>query len=124
MKQTINQTQFINAFQSWDTYKDNFSYDALELLYEYFEDYYSDTGVEMELDVVGICCDYSEMDKAELLQSYNESLIAFLTAGLVTWEEYASLPEDEQDALIDDFLCSKTSFIGYTDNHNFVFADF
>tara|TARA_R110000796_G_scaffold52803_1_gene124337 strand:- start:522 stop:872 length:351 start_codon:yes stop_codon:yes gene_type:complete len=114
MKQTINQTQFINAFQSWDTYKDNFSYDGLVLLYEYFEDYYADTDIEMELDVVGICCDFSEMSIAEFLQAYNPLTISE--------GEFNELSEDEQVSLIDDYLCSETSVVGYTDDKTFVFA--
>ena len=114
MKQTINQTQFINAFQTWDTYKDNFSYHGLELLYEYFEDYYADTSIEMELDVVGICCDFSEMNIAELLQTYNPLTISD--------DEFNELSEVEQVTLIADYLSAETSFIGYTDKKTFVFA--
>lgn len=37
MKQTINKSQFIDAFQS-SQYKDNFSYEGLCMLYDYLED--------------------------------------------------------------------------------------
>tara|TARA_R110000822_G_scaffold9487_2_gene36686 strand:+ start:1633 stop:1983 length:351 start_codon:yes stop_codon:yes gene_type:complete len=114
MKQTINQTQFINAFTTEYCSKDNFSYEGLELLYEYFEDVYSDTGVEMELDVVGICCDFSEMDITEFLQAYNPLTISE--------GEFNDLSENDQVSLLEDYLCSETSFIGYTDNKTFVFA--
>lgn len=55
---------FIDAFKSWDTYKDNFSYYGLIALYEFLTDLEDDTGEELELDVVAICCDYSEYDSA------------------------------------------------------------
>ena len=32
--QTVNESQFIDAFRTWDTYKDNFSYEGLKALYE------------------------------------------------------------------------------------------
>jgi hypothetical protein len=110
MKQTINQTQFINAFTTTYSSKDNFSYEGLELLYEYFEDVYSDTGVEMELDVAGICRDYSELDITEVLRGYSPLVI--------------SSSEDEQAQAIVEYLEYNTIFIGYTDNKTFVFANF
>ena len=114
MKQTINQTQFINAFQTWDTYKDNFSYHGLELLFGWLEELEEDTQFESELDVVGICCDFSEMDITEFLQAYNPLTISE--------GEFNDLSENDQVSLLEDYLCSETSFIGYTDNKTFVFA--
>jgi hypothetical protein len=57
----LTESQFINAFKSWDTYKNNFSYEGLKALYEYFEEVAecSDSGT-YELDVVAICCEYTE----------------------------------------------------------------
>ena len=59
--QRVTESQFIDAFKSWDTYKNNFSYDGLKALYEYFEEVAecNDSGT-YELDVVAICCDYTE----------------------------------------------------------------
>lgn len=108
MKQTINQTQFINAFQSWGAYKDNFSYAGLELLFNYFEEFEADTESEIELDVVAICCEFSEMDITEFLQAYNPLVI--------------SSSEEEQVQAIVEYLEYNTSFIGYTDDKTFIFA--
>ena len=69
MKQTINIFQFRDAFLKSDTYKDNFSYEGLRVLFEYFEELEEDTGQEMELDVVAICCEFQEMDS---VQEFNE----------------------------------------------------
>tara|TARA_R100001594_G_scaffold97565_2_gene131876 strand:+ start:626 stop:973 length:348 start_codon:yes stop_codon:yes gene_type:complete len=66
MKQTINEHQFINAFDK----DENFSYEALELLFKYFEQYEEDTGEEIELDPIAIRCEYVEMSKEELLDQY------------------------------------------------------
>ena len=60
MKQTINEYDFIDAFKSWDTYKNQFSYDGLKAMFEYLEEFEDGTGAEIELDVVAICCDYTE----------------------------------------------------------------
>ena len=35
--QRINEHKFIDAFRTWDTYKNNFSYEGLKALYEELE---------------------------------------------------------------------------------------
>lgn len=70
MKQTINFTTFANAFR--DSSRDGqFSYEALELIYEYIEDYERDTGEEVEFDLVAICCEWAEEDAATLAGMYD-----------------------------------------------------
>lgn len=64
MKKTINEWDFLNAFEDWETYKDNFSGNGLRALYEYLTEYEESTGEEIELDVVAICCEYSEYESA------------------------------------------------------------
>ena len=60
MVQTITESQFIDAFKSWDAYKNQFSYDGLKALFEHLEELEDGTGAKIELDVVAICCDYIE----------------------------------------------------------------
>ena len=71
MKQSVNDCDFIDAFRNYfgGQYKTNFSYEGLKALFEWFEEYENDTGEEMELDVIAICCDFSEY---ESLKEYNE----------------------------------------------------
>ncbi len=59
MKQSINKYQFINAFKQGDR-KDQFSYNGLVSLFEYLEELEEDCNIEFELDVVALCCDYTE----------------------------------------------------------------
>ena len=92
MKQTITESQFINAFKSWDTYKNQFSYDGLKALFEWFEEYENDTGEEMELDVIAICCDFSEY---ESLKEYNEDYDK-------EYEEIEAISDDTMLIKIDD----------------------
>ena len=63
MKQNVSEHDFTNAFQQ--IRPDNFSYAGLQAMYEYFTDLEEDTGEEMELDVIAICCDFSEFDSLE-----------------------------------------------------------
>lgn len=60
MKQTVNLYEFREAFRA--IRPDNFSYEGLELLFDYLEQLGEDIGEEIELDVIAICCDYSEDD--------------------------------------------------------------
>ena len=68
--QTVNEHQFIDAFRTWDTYKNNFSYEGLKALFEYLEEYSEQTHPPtFELDVVGICCDFTEFENFEDFQA-------------------------------------------------------
>lgn len=67
MKQTIDFSQFCDSF--WDTYKNNFSYEGKRALFDYLENYEEETGEEIELDIVAICCDYTEFDDLADLQA-------------------------------------------------------
>ena len=63
MKRNVSEHDFTEAFRDYGR-QDDFSYEGLKALYEWFEQYEEDTGEEIELDVVGICCDFSEYDTA------------------------------------------------------------
>ena len=74
MKQTIGFSQFTDAFRGADR-KDNFSYDGLKALFAYIEELEESMGEEIELDVIALCCDYSEDSIESVLKNYNlESL--------------------------------------------------
>lgn len=60
MYQSINQYDFIQAFNSLRP--DNFSYEGLSALFDYLE------GDDIELDVIGICCDLTEYKSFEEIQ--------------------------------------------------------
>lgn len=68
MKQTINSYDFHRAFEQLRP--DNFSYAGLNALFEYLEQYEEDTGQEIELDVIALCCKYTEYEN---IKEYNEA---------------------------------------------------
>jgi hypothetical protein len=70
MHQTINRSQFHDAFHKAGR-GDQFSYDALDALFSYFEQYEEDTGEKIELDVVAICCDYVEDTWQNIAENYS-----------------------------------------------------
>mgnify|MGYP001031639271 CR=1 FL=1 len=68
MKQTINNYDFHRAFETLRP--NNFSYDGLNALFDWFEQLEDDTGEQIELDVIAICCDFAEMSLDEINQDY------------------------------------------------------
>jgi hypothetical protein len=67
MKQSVNFSDFTKAFHDYGR-GTQFTYAGFKALFEHLEDYEDDTGVEMELDVIALCCDFSEFDSLEALQ--------------------------------------------------------
>jgi len=66
MKQTLNKYAFTEAFRNIGRY-DQFGYEALDLLFDYFEE----VDPDMELDVIAICCDYSVDTVADIASNYD-----------------------------------------------------
>ena len=71
MKQTINKSEFTAAFHQMDR-GNNFSHAGLLALYHYLVDLEEETGEELELDVISLCCDYSEYDLQDLQREYGD----------------------------------------------------
>jgi len=70
MKTSVNLSQFRDSFRTYGR-NDNFSYQGLELLFDYLEQLESDIGEELELDVIALCCDYAESDFETIAQEYS-----------------------------------------------------
>ena len=71
MKQTINESQFRDAFTNMNR-QENFSHAGLSALYDYLTDMEEAIGEELELDVIALCCDYSEHDLEDLQREYGD----------------------------------------------------
>jgi len=59
MKKTINEYEFVKSFDDYNR-SENFTVEARKALFNYLQDYETETGEEMELDVIAICCDFTE----------------------------------------------------------------
>lgn len=106
MYQTVSFYDFQRAFSEHER-SDSFSYSGLEALFNHFEEMEEDTGEQIELDVISICCDFSEYDSAlEAVQEYQGEL-----------ED----KESEEEAL--DWLNEHT-FVLECDNGHVVIQDF
>ena len=67
MKTNVSQYDFTEAFRA--IRPDNFSYEGLKALFEWFEQLEDDMGQEIELDVIAICCDFTEYENLAEFQS-------------------------------------------------------
>jgi hypothetical protein len=67
----VTESSFIDAFLGGSR-ADHFSYDGLVALFNYFEELEYD-GVGIELDVIAICCDYSEVSYEEAFANYSNT---------------------------------------------------
>lgn len=101
MKTTVSIHDFRDAFQSMGR-GSQFTYEGLELLFEYLEEMEQGSGEEMELDVIAICCDFAESTPEEIMSEYD-------------------LEEDEDVA---EFLAMNTTLVGETDEGTYVYVQF
>lgn len=67
--ETIDESLFISRFEDYKRVKTaeqsgNFTYEGLRHLFNYLDDCYTDDK-PLELDVIGLCCDFSEYENLE-----------------------------------------------------------
>lgn len=85
---TLTKQEFINEFGTYDEgYANNFSYDGLSTLYDYFDNFEYIDQPSLELDVIAICCEFTEYENLEeMLSDYPD--------------DYASLEDIENATLV------------------------
>ena len=90
MKQNINEYDFERAFN--ECRPNDFSYKGLKALFDYLEEYEEETGQELELDVIAICCDFTEYeDLKEFQGEYFDN---------VKGDKYEDIEEIEQETIV------------------------
>ena len=102
MKITINESIFKEQFRLHGR-KDQFSSNGLTALYDYLEEAYGeDSEYEYNLDVIGLCCEFSEYDNVlDAGLNYNRLL------------NDKSLTEDEREKNALQFLSDHTLVITF-----------
>lgn len=73
MKQTIGLSDFHDAFRRAGR-TEQFSSGGLDVLFDYLEGIEFDSGEEIELDVVALCCEFAEASPEEIAQNYSIDL--------------------------------------------------
>ena len=72
MKQSITRFDFVDWFRGSDTYKNNFSYNGLNSLFDYFEQLEEEMENEIDFDPIAICCEFSEYENLnEIKENYS-----------------------------------------------------
>ena len=97
MKTTVNFSEFRDSFQQ--IRQDNFSYEGLRHLFSWFEQYEEDTGEEVELDVIAICCDFSEDTFQNIADQYDFDLSQYET-------------DEEKQEAVADYLSDQGVYVG------------
>ena len=67
MIKTIGSSEFVQEFDEYNR-SENFSIAGRHALFEYLEDLAEQTETPHELDVIALCCDFSEYEDLEELQ--------------------------------------------------------
>ena len=114
MKTTVSRYDFERAFVDADR-KENFSYEGLNALFDYLEDYEEQTGEEIELDVIALCCDYAEDTVEGIARNYS--------IDLNDADPEADDYDDQCRQIVFDYLSDRTSVVGDTAD-GFVYLSF
>ncbi len=99
MKQSINFSQFVDAFHAHGRY-DSFGHGALRVIFDYLKQYEQDCNEEIELDVIAICCDYTVSHWTDVAQDYNIDL------------SDANGDADEEEQIVLEYLNDHTYVLG------------
>lgn len=106
MKQTVHFGTFQQAFEALRP--DNFTYEGLTILFDYLEQYEQDTDEQIELDVIALCCEYSEQPWEDIASDYSIDL--------------DDVEEDDKKQAVMDWLCDTTSVCGETSDGSIVYC--
>ena len=68
MKKIINFYDFERAFINMGR-ENQFTYEGKKSLFEYLEQYEDSTGEEIELDIIALCCEYTEFENIQEFQN-------------------------------------------------------
>lgn len=73
MKTSVYLSDFRDAFRAMGR-DDQFSYEGLEILFDFLEEMEQGTGEEYELDVIALCCEFYESSPEEAAENYGLDL--------------------------------------------------
>jgi hypothetical protein len=110
MKTIVHLNDFRRAFS--DCGRENqFTYEGLEILFNWIEQMDSDTGEETELDVIALCCEFEEMHWEDVAANYEIDLTECET-------------DEEKIDLIRDYVNDRAIYCGMTDDGLMIYSQF
>ena len=101
--ETVQNSTFHNCLH------EQFSYEAREYLYDYLEDLSVDLGEDIEFDPIAIRCQYTEIEKEDIIKYFNDDY---------------SYDRDEPFKSVDEvveWLQERTSLVAVLENGNLLF---
>jgi hypothetical protein len=117
-----DESLFISRFEDYkrveteENLNGNFSYKGLRHLFNYLDDLSEDTGEDIKLDVIGLCCEYSEYKNLdEYLNDYSTEL-----------KKDDFEVEDDYLKAVEEEISEKTTLIKFEDdlNEGFIIQQF
>lgn len=76
---TFDENDFINEFKTYGR-MDNFSIKGLYILFESLEQTAVECGMNIEMDVIALCCEYNEDDMQSIIDNYDIDLTDCISA--------------------------------------------
>ena len=116
MIEQVSFNAFCDAFKGdvGSNRENQFSYDGKKALYDYLEEYEESTNTKVELDIIALCCEYTEFDSVEdYLESYNTD---------IEREEYDT--EEEYNKAVLNEIQEKTTLINIEKSNHFIIQNF
>ena len=110
MKTNVSYYDFKQAFAACDRI-DQFTPMGLILLYDFLIEMEEDTGEEWDLDVIALCCDFTEEPWEDISDNYN-----------VTFDE--DLGDDGRIEIVSEYLMDNTMYVGATDAGTMLYQAF
>ena len=111
MKTTVSLYDFRREFA--ECRPNNFSYEGLSILFDYLEELGDSCGEELELDVIAICCDFSEDHFSDVATNYDIDL-----------SDCDGDEDQELQAVIDHLNDRGAGYCGVTDEKTIVYQNY
>ena len=110
MKNTVTLYDFRESFRQ--VRPNNFSYEGLEVLFDGLTEIEENCDTEIEFDVIGLCCEFSEATPEEIQDNYSVALRDVYEGRYIP------------SALIREWLEENTLVMGETSSGSIVYQDF
>ena len=101
MKQAVDRQTFQVSFMNLRP--KNFTFEGLDILFSHLEELETETGEELELDIIALCCDYAEDTPANIAADYGADI-------------EAAKDDDDIFDIVAEFLDAKGVLIGCTES--------
>lgn len=96
---TLSFYDFLNEFKEYGR-ETNFSYEGKKALYDYLNELSENLGEPIELDIIGICCEFTEYEN---LEEFNNNY-GYDIESLEELEYYTTVIQiDDESFIIQDF---------------------